>query len=159
MISVYCIGRLSQYRKTMIKFILHYMWSLIFYPTMSIPLPECRPEECLSSHSGIRGCTLICNYSAPALGKTWYILTNTVMQNIRSVWGTAMVWSDLITAVTSRSCQQNHSRPSAISRRCHPSPDPPLSLWMPGWRTRSKASSTCWNQSAATNKASARALS
>lgn len=135
----------------LVKYLLHSLWSLSFCPIQSIHLPECRPEGCLSSHSETRGCTLTCTYSAPA-------------NNIYFKRVLCTMWSQFdglprCKVMCSLLSLPDHSRPSAASRWCHPSPDPPLSLWTPGWRTRSKASSTCWNQSAATHKVSARALS
>lgn len=129
-----------------------------------LTVPECRPEGCLSNHSGTRGCTWLCNYSAPALIKACYTFRNIVsyaeyadmLGQQMAHWGFKGTFS---TFLTPELCKQNHSHPSAASKRCHPSLDPPLSLWTPGLRTRSKASSTCWNQSAATQKVSARALS
>lgn len=47
-------------------------------PFQLLTVPECRPEGCLSNHSGTRGCTWLYNYSAPALIKACYTFRNIV---------------------------------------------------------------------------------
>lgn len=47
-------------------------------PFQPLTVPECRPEGCLSNHSGTRGCTWLCNYSAPALIKACNTFRNIV---------------------------------------------------------------------------------